>query len=578
MVSRRLALLAALLPACDDASPAEDPPIILADAGQIDMAPTDMAPLPDADVVDMAAPPPVLLDAPEAEIYPTDPITDDGQLSRVVLHKPIDARGHLTSEWVQVFNCLNEEGGLTAMPNLGGLTLTVSLCHEVQTVVPDADGHYLSYAPPDDGSDGNDPFAELMMYHHVNRVHDYFKGDLGFDGLDFPLPALVNVMLKTDPALPIPGFELGPDGWMRFPNAAFFPEESWDALAGQFGLEGRDSDSIIFGQAEHDFAYDARVIYHEYTHAVIGTGRLQSATADRYGLDASPRAMNEGLADYFAASLADGPEIGIWGIGQLSPEQVRDLTEPRRCPDDLVDEVHVDGRIIGSAMWRLREALGAEVTDAIVWRALEQFGPSTGHEEAGQLILAEAEVEGPAAAETTQQILEEHGMIGCERAQEWIWFVARNSRERLPHTVEGRSTVGVVGFGQGVPAYKQFFLDVPAGAAGVTFSWTMQGQGAFFGGGGEPDAPLDLRIRVDAPVEMQLGRNATYTDDQVHTAPLDGDSQQITLAASCLPADGGRLYTLFVNPSNNPVGLLEMNREIHVDGWDEPPPNLVECD
>ena len=522
--------------------------------------------------------PPVLLDAPEAMVYAADPVTDNGELTRVTLAKSIDPWGHLTSESVQVFNCLNEPGGLTAMPDLGGLTIEVSLCHEVQTVVPDADGHYLSVEPPEDGSDGNDPFAEVMMYHHVNQVHDYFKGTHGFTDLDFPLPALVNVMLKTNPPLPIPGFTPGPDGWIGFPNAAFFPEESWDALAAQFGLEGRDSDAIIFGQADHDFAYDARVIYHEYAHAVIGTSRLQAlSVADNQGLDGSPRAMNEGLADYFAATLANAPEVGVWGIGQLAPEQVRDLTVPRRCPENLLDEVHVDGRIIGSALWHLRGELGAEVTDGIVWRALEQFGLATTHQRAGELFIAEAEAVSAEVGATTRTVMEDFGMIDCERAVEWTWFVARNSADRLPHRVEGRSTVGVVGFGGGVPAYKQFYLDVPAGAAGVTFTWTGAGSGGLLGGGGAPSDPLHMHVRTDAMVEVEMGRAATYTSDAFHEVALDDDTQTIALDASCLPAEGGRLYTLFINTGNEPFSLIEMNREIHADGWDEVPENLVRC-
>lgn len=565
------------LAACDDAGPSADPSIIVLPGDASEPEPVLDAQVADAaPEVDMA--PPVLLDAPEAMVYAADPVTDDGELTRVTLTKTIDPWGKLTSESVQVFNCLNEPGGLTAMPDLGGLSIEVSLCHEVQTVVPDADGHYLSVMPPEDGSDGNDPFAEVMMYHHVNHVHDYFKGTHAFTDLDFPLPALVNVMLKTDPPLPIPGFTPGPDGWIGFPNAAFFPEESWDALAGQFGLEGRDSDAIIFGQADHDFAYDARVIYHEYTHAVIGTGRLQAtAVADSHGLDGSSRAMNEGLADYFAATVADAPEIGVWGIGQLAPGQVRDLTVPRRCPDDLFDEVHVDGRIIGSALWHLRGELGAEVTDGIVWRALEQFGVATTHQIAGELFIAEAEAVSAEAGATTRTVMQDFGMVDCVRAVEWSWFVARNSPDRLPHRVEGRSTVGVVGFGAGVPAYKQFYLDVPAGVAGVTLTWTGAGSGGLLGGGGAPDAPLHMHVRTDAMIELEVGRSAQYTSDAFHEIPLDGDTQAITLDASCLPAEGGRLYTLFINTGNNPFSLLEMNREIHADGWDEPPPNLVRC-
>jgi hypothetical protein len=182
-----------------------------------------------------------------------------------------------------------------------------------------------------------------MMYRNVTRAHDYFKAAHGVDWLDFPLPAIVNLQFKITPPIPLGDFRPGPNGWYDFPNAAYFPKESWDALAGQLGLPGRDTDSIIFGQAGHDFSYDASVIMHEYTHAVIGTDRLGGRVLDAYGLDDSPRAMNEGLADYFAASVADAPVVGEYGIGKLAPNLVRDLSVSRRCPDDLVNEIHADG-------------------------------------------------------------------------------------------------------------------------------------------------------------------------------------------------------------------------------------------
>ncbi|MEZ4470537.1 MAG: hypothetical protein R3F60_06990 [bacterium] len=481
----------ALLAACDDDPARQDPtpdaagdqglapdegPQVLPDAGPADAAP-DAAP-------DAFIPPPIL-DAPLAWVYLDDPTTNDGMLSQVPLHRVTDPEGKLTSESVQVFNCLNEEGGLVAHPDLGGFTLEVSLCHEVQTARPDPDGNYLSIRPPVDAlgtpapGDPNDPFAEVMMYHHVNRVHDYFKEQHRFTDLDFPLPAIVNLQFKIDPPLPIPGFMPGPDGWYPFPNAAFFPRESWNELASSLGLPGRDSDSIIFGQAGHDFAYDARVIYHEYTHAVVGTSRLQvPAGVDRYGLDGSPRAMNEGLADYFAGTLANGSAIGVFGIGELAPDQVRDLADARICPDDLFDEVHADGRVIGSTLWAVREALGPQVTDRIVFRALEQFTEGTTHQIAAELILAEAEAEGPDVAAQVREIFGRFGFIDCERAIPWARFRAQGSRDGLPHRVEGRSTVGIPGFGQGVPAYKQQYVDVPAGAAGVTLSWQPEGAGA----------------------------------------------------------------------------------------------------
>ena len=156
--------------------------------------------LPDSAIVDAMVP--VAAEQPLAQLYLNDPISDDGMLSEVTLLRPTSEDGRLTSDWVEVFNCLNEDGGVTAMPNFGPITITVNLCLEAQVVRPDSDGHYLSIVPPEDDSDPNDSFAEVMMYHHVNVAHDFFKGTFGFEALDFSLPALVSVQVKTDPPLP----------------------------------------------------------------------------------------------------------------------------------------------------------------------------------------------------------------------------------------------------------------------------------------------------------------------------------------------------------------------------------------
>lgn len=496
-----------------------------------------------------------------------------------------DPAGKLTSASVQVFNCLKEDGGVSAMP-FGNIT--ISLCHEVQDTRPDADGNYLSIVPPEDEADGNDQFAGVMMYHNVNRVHDYFKATHGVDWLDYALPAIVNVQLKVVPPISFGGFTPGPNGWYDFPNAAFFPKESWDALASQFGLPSRDTDSIIFGQAQGDFSYDASVIMHEYTHAVIGTGRLNGISLDRYGLNNSPPSMNEGLADYFAASVADLSVVGRYGIGRLQPELVRDLTATRRCPDDITNEVHADGKIMGSATWALRTALGAEKADRIVFNALEQFGVETTFQEAGELIVAAANELDPPEPETVatvERILTDHGVLGCERAKRWAPFLAQASRDFVPYVVEGLGSIGGPGF-TSVPGYNQWYLDLEPGTAGVTLSWGMDpGQSIpGFGGGGAGD--IDLALRAGAPIEMSAFGAFTYTADRTLDvgAPVQAQNglmvQRVTIPAGCLPAEGGRIYLAMLNAGENTANIVSMTVDTYAAGEALPAdaPGLVACE
>ncbi len=223
--------------------------------------------------VDAFVPPPHL-DEPKARLYLHDPVTDNKQLTEINLEKTTDPLGLLTNEAVMVFNCLNEPGGAGGMVDFGGFMVQVNLCKEEQVVRPDRDGHYLSVVPPEDDQDPNDPFAEIMMYHHVNRIYSYYKDTHQFVKYDAPLPALVNVQFTTTPRLNFPGFRPNADGFIPLDNAMFFPKENWEAFSQQFGIPPRDQDYIIFYQGKADFAYDASVVYHEYTHAVIGVGRL----------------------------------------------------------------------------------------------------------------------------------------------------------------------------------------------------------------------------------------------------------------------------------------------------------------
>ncbi len=560
-MKRALLIGAALVAsACDDGgSPALELEVDAAPA-PVDAAP----PAPDAAAPDAApedAGPPPHLDAPLAWIYVDDPVTDEGELTQVALARTDHADGRLTNHAVEVFNCLNEEGGVVATPDLGGLMLTVSLCHEVQVARPDADGNYLSIVPPADESDPNDSFAEVMMYHQVTRARDYFFERFGFTDLDISLPALVNVQLKVEPPLSLGPFRPNADGWYPLANAAFFPKEQWDLFASQFGLPPRDSDSIIFFQDQKDFAYDARVIFHEYTHAVIGFDRLSAQrVVDRYGLNPSTFSMHEGLADYFAATLADDAVIGRY-VGQ-GGSGIRDISDRKKCPDDVVAESHANGQIIGSTLWAVRQRLGAEVTDQIVYRALEQFTQTTTFEEAAALMIAEAEAMDPGLVEPLRAVFAESNFEICERSAPWVDFDVDRVWHRLPYTVEGSQSVGIAGFREGVPAYKQFHVDVPAGAQAVRVTWQAIAGASFIGQPGPLRAPLDLALRHGQPIEFTYGNGVRMDLDHRVTPPLAEGVQTAVLAGDCLPAGGGRLHTLFLNTGADPAQIVRMNAEV----------------
>jgi hypothetical protein len=461
-----------------------------------------------------------------ALVFVHNPVTD-GDPTEITLEAPTTTDGTLTNEYVNALNCLQKSGGTS----LFGFA---NLCVEDSSVKPDADGNYLSVTPPDDFTDGQDPFAEVQMYHHVNVIHDFYKSTFGFENLDFPLDAVVNITLNVQ------------GQWRSFPNAAFIPEESFAA----FGLPPRANGAIMFGQGDDvDFSYDASVIYHEYTHAMIGPDRMNAVSVKASGLDNTAGAMNEGLADYFASSVLDDPFLGHYALGELG----RDLASARSCPDDLTTEVHADGKIISTALWEIREALGKEIADDIVFHAVQSATQATGLDEFGELVRAEAAAKGADVQAVVEPILIDHGVLGCVRAKPWVDVAFEATAERVPHTVEGtQSAQG--GFADGVPGYHQWFVDVPAGKS-VELGWTFAPGGGF--GAPEP-ASLHLAVKKDALVEVNaLG--GIEADAVVDNAPFANAAQNITLTGNCIPQNGGRVFLLFVNPNANADSVSTMS-------------------
>lgn len=473
---------------------------------------------------------------PKGLVYAHDPVTDKGQTIEVTLTKPITDDGTLKSNWVEIRNCLNKDGG----PPMKFQGIEAGkFCVEDRIATPGADGHYTHHVPPKDPSDPNDPFAEVQMYHHVNRMHDYFKDTHGLTDVDFPLHALINVQMNLSPIAAT--FMGTKPGWAGMANAAFMPPEAIKQLS----LPPRDNGAIVFFQWEDtDFSYDTSVIYHEYTHAMIGTTRLQGARLSLFGMDGWPGAMNEGFADYFAASMNDFPVIGAHALAVVASHLVRDLSKKRTCPEHITTEIHADGKIVGAALWGLRKKFGQVKADAMVLGALQSFTQATSLDGAVKLILAEADKQGVKAE--AKAILDEFGIVGCVPAKEWTAWNYLQSPDLLPYTVEGQQGGGGQQLKHGMPAYVQYWFDVPAGTHAVELSFEANGQGGFGGGGA---VNMDLAIRRDKPVTVNIFGGDTISDARFtpKANPAKSSIRTVTLTNGCFTTGSGKMYGLLLN-------------------------------
>lgn len=236
----------------------------------------------------------------------------------------------------------------------------------------DANGADASYASglwpsqatigANDTADFGPEFTESGMvdaHWAAGQVYDYFKanfGRKGLDGTDAYINSIVGVTANGGP----------------FPNAF------WDGAKMVYGQGGGDY---------RTFSADADVVGHEMSHGVI------EHTANLVYVGQSG-AINEAIADYFgnaidveASGMAmDDPDAALLGedlCATAAPRDcaLRDLNDGATTYDDFVGVtyrgdyggVHLNSTIFSGALWDLREQLGSELADQIVYRALSAY-------------------------------------------------------------------------------------------------------------------------------------------------------------------------------------------------------------
>ncbi len=98
----------------------------------------------------------------------------------------------------------------------------------------------------------------------------------------------------------------------------------------------------------------ADVVYHEYAHAV---------TQFCYTPFPVSTDLNEGLSDYFAATITNQPRIGIGFRGPST--YLREIETDKVWPLDQNADPHLQGLIIASTLWDIRQSIGAAAADSL---------------------------------------------------------------------------------------------------------------------------------------------------------------------------------------------------------------------
>jgi len=200
--------------------------------------------------------------------------------------------------------------------------------------------HSFQFAPD------NTHFDEANLYYHIDRFRHNFIGILENGSLGFS-------KITAHAHTPLQDFDN--DGFHE-PNAWFCPNNGELFFNDEYSTAG-----------SKDFAKEDKVIYHEYTHAVVHDIEDEILFENN-----EEGAVSEGIPDYFAGSFTGRTKILDYAI----PFRERDMANPEIASyseylsEDNVPG-HTGGEFLSAILWDLRSsALGSSLTDQLVFDAI----------------------------------------------------------------------------------------------------------------------------------------------------------------------------------------------------------------
>jgi Zn-dependent metalloprotease len=416
----------------------------------------------------------------------------------------------------------------------------------VQTALADTSGDFL-FDPPSMSEEPvyDDPFAEVNAYYHIDFISHYFQSAHGFTQTRGPIAVFVNYVETAGTPY----------------RNAFFSPEAW---------------SISLGQAaDGDFAYDADTMYHEFTHAVVDSvAHLVYQAADPMGMIVFPGAMHEGLADTFAVSLTDDPDMGEYILG-------RNLVNDRRCPDDILGEVHYDGEIIGGTNWEIREVIGADALETVAYGALSALHPTSSFREYAAAMMEAVETledEGDLTAgdvADVRSILEDRGVDVCDR------IMSLDEGETYTVSMFGLDAFGGCGMLEALrmadivfPPAFQWSIDVPGDATSLTIHADVDVEGEDY------DVAVHVRAGnyvVYEMVSVPYGGGSLPLRVETADATFTNPEGPIVLTPYTDPAIAtGQTYFFTVNYLGCASGTNTVSAEVGFDPVDDPEAEEIE--
>jgi len=364
--------------------------------------------------------------------------------------------------------------------------------------------HTFQYAPSDPH------FDEVSLYYHVDNFRRNY-----IENLD--------------------------SGDNLFPFIEAYAHHNDICQGGAFGAcFDRVTDDIYFGDG-FDFAKEDKVIYHEYSHRVVGDIENEI----RFG-DNEEGAISEGLPDYFAGSFTGRSKILDYAL----PTSQRDMANPFYSDygeylDDQNDGTpvpgHDGGEFFSSILWDLRNNLfvGPTITDFLVFDAIFRVSGNPDFVEFRDAMIAS-----------------DQAFYGGNH-QTAIWNVFANKGLGFP--IDTSFKVEIAGTAIANPGdLATYTANVSNGIAPYTFSWfrdNLDGSGFQFVGNGSSYAQIvndDIHVKVIATD----GNQETDNDIQITNVFGGGggpDPEASPVTAGPVEPDIPESFTLqqnFPNPFN----------------------------
>jgi MYXO-CTERM domain-containing protein len=345
-----------------------------------------------------------------------------GQVSQVEL-QGLTKPGELTGDYASVSSCsYSEQSGLS--------------CKQLAT--PDSTTGDFLYKPIEPSF--KDPFSEVHAYFHVDAFHRFLKDTFGFKRKtdSQQIKVMVNFAWESS------------NGSTQGMYNAFF---------GDMNDDGKGD--LVFGQGKKDFAYDADVIYHEFTHSAVDETSNLSVNLDELGLNMMPMGLNEAFADTFSCIYAGDPKVGEYAGGSNG---IRQLVGAASCPGHLTGESHQDGLLWGRACWTVREQVPEKdrsTFDDVLWKTMVGVDQYAGFADAAALFLKIAQVEAPAIEALAKAEFTSRSLDTCSR------IVPLTEADTYRGYLMGLSSLPVL---QVVPGPLQYKIEAPENASELTIN------------------------------------------------------------------------------------------------------------